>query len=62
MPRLACVGAGPRARPLVCGTRKTDWGTRMLNIGPRPWGDIHPEEQAALRRIGQMLWQEAGPK
>ncbi len=25
-----------------------------LNVGPRPWGDIHPEEQAALRRIGQL--------
>jgi len=27
----------------------------MLNVGPRPWGDIHPEEQSALRRIGQLL-------
>jgi len=27
----------------------------MLNVGPRPWGDIHPEEQLALRRIGQIL-------
>jgi alpha-L-fucosidase len=27
----------------------------FLNIGPRPWGDIHPEEQLALRRIGQIL-------
>ena len=26
-----------------------------LNVGPRPWGDIHPEEQLALRRIGQLL-------
>jgi len=25
-----------------------------LNVGPRPWGDIHPEEQQALRRIGQL--------
>ena len=25
-----------------------------LNVGPRPWGDIHPDEQQALRRIGQM--------
>ena len=23
-----------------------------LNVGPRPWGDIHPEEQAVLREIG----------
>jgi alpha-L-fucosidase len=29
----------------------------MLNVGPRPWGDIHPEEQIALRRIGKMLRQ-----
>ncbi len=27
----------------------------LLNVGPRPWGDIHPEEQLALRRIGQLL-------
>jgi len=25
-----------------------------LNVGPRPWGDIHPEEALALRRIGQI--------
>jgi alpha-L-fucosidase len=25
----------------------------MLNVGPRPFGDIHPEEQAVLRQIGQ---------
>ncbi len=27
----------------------------FLNVGPRPWGDIHPEEQSVLRKIGQML-------
>ncbi len=27
----------------------------MLNVGPRPFGDIHPEEQAALRSIGRYL-------
>ena len=27
----------------------------LLNVGPRPWGDIHPEEQLALRKIGQVL-------
>lgn len=27
----------------------------LLNVGPRPFGDIHPEEQAVLRRVGQML-------
>jgi alpha-L-fucosidase len=25
----------------------------MLNIGPRPFGDIHPDEAAVLRQIGQ---------
>jgi alpha-L-fucosidase len=30
-------------------------GVFMLNVGPRPWGDIHPDEQAALRSIGRML-------
>ena len=24
----------------------------VLNVGPRPWGDIHPDEQAVLREIG----------
>ncbi len=24
----------------------------ILNVGPRPWGDIHPDEQAVLREIG----------
>jgi alpha-L-fucosidase len=24
----------------------------MLNVGPRPFGDIHPEEQQVLRQIG----------
>jgi alpha-L-fucosidase len=32
--------------------------TFLLNVGPRPWGDIHPEEASALRRIGQLLRQE----
>jgi len=26
----------------------------LLNVGPRPYGDIHPEEQQVLRRIGQL--------
>ena len=26
----------------------------ILNVGPRPFGDIHPEEQQVLRQIGQM--------
>ncbi len=24
----------------------------MLNVGPRPFGDIHPEEQSILRQVG----------
>lgn len=24
----------------------------LLNVGPRPWGDIHPDEQSVLREIG----------
>lgn len=27
----------------------------MLNVGPRPFGDIHPEEQSVLRQIGQAI-------
>jgi alpha-L-fucosidase len=27
----------------------------LLNVGPRSFGDIHPEEQQVLREIGQML-------
>ncbi len=29
--------------------------TFILNIGPRPWGDVHPDEQSTLRKIGQSL-------
>jgi alpha-L-fucosidase len=27
----------------------------LLNVGPRPFGDIHPEEQAVLRQFGQAI-------
>jgi len=27
----------------------------LLNVGPRPFGDIHPEEQQALRAIGRCV-------
>jgi alpha-L-fucosidase len=27
----------------------------FLNVGPRPFGDIHPEEQRTLRQIGELL-------
>ncbi|OGJ85902.1 MAG: hypothetical protein A2268_08245 [Candidatus Raymondbacteria bacterium RifOxyA12_full_50_37] len=27
----------------------------FLNVGPRPFGDIHPEEQGVLREIGKMV-------
>ena len=27
----------------------------LLNVGPRPFGDIHPQEQNVLCEIGQML-------
>lgn len=27
----------------------------FLNVGPRPFGDIHPEEQSVLRQMGQMI-------
>ncbi len=29
----------------------------MLNVGPRPFGDIHPEEQSILRQVGHVLRQ-----
>ncbi len=29
----------------------------MLNVGPRPFGDIHPDEQQVLRQIGQVILQ-----
>ena len=32
----------------------------MLNIGPRSFGDIHPDEQAVLRQVGQALRRRAG--
>ncbi len=30
----------------------------FLNVGPRPFGDIHPEEQAVLREVGQAIRRE----
>ena len=27
----------------------------LLNIGPRSFGDIHPQEQTILREMGQMI-------
>jgi alpha-L-fucosidase len=27
----------------------------FLNVGPRPFGDIHPEEQQTLRQLGQAI-------
>lgn len=30
-------------------------GVFFLNVGPRPYGDIHPEEQLVLREIGRLL-------
>jgi alpha-L-fucosidase len=30
-------------------------GVFLLNVGPRPWGDIHPEEQQILRELGQAI-------
>ncbi len=29
----------------------------VLNVGPRPFGDIHPEEQSVLRELGQRIRQ-----
>ena len=29
----------------------------FLNVGPRPFGDIHPEEQQVLRQLGQAIRQ-----
>jgi alpha-L-fucosidase len=30
-------------------------GVFMLNVGPRPWGDIHPDEARVLREMGTLL-------
>jgi alpha-L-fucosidase len=30
-------------------------GVFFLNVGPRPFGDIHPEEQQVLRQLGQAI-------
>lgn len=29
--------------------------TFLLNVGPRPFGDIHPEEQQVLRQVGERI-------
>ena len=51
--------------PQTCGVKSADdilahlrraWAAQadvfLLNVGPRPYGDIHPEEQRVLREIG----------
>ena len=35
-------------------TRALD-GTTILNVGPRPFGDIHPEEARVLRQVGEQM-------
>lgn len=30
----------------------------LLNVGPRPFGDIHPEEQQVLRQLGRAIQQD----
>ncbi|MBT6149376.1 MAG: alpha-L-fucosidase [Gemmatimonadetes bacterium] len=37
-------------------------GVFMLNVGPRSFGDIHPEEQMVLRRVGQRLRERSANK
>jgi alpha-L-fucosidase len=32
----------------------------LLNVGPRPFGDIHPEEQSVLRQLGRSIRRERG--
>jgi alpha-L-fucosidase len=32
----------------------------FVNVGPRPFGDIHPEEARVLREIGQILRRQEG--
>lgn len=32
----------------------------LLNVGPRPFGDIHPEEQSVIRQLGQRIRQDRG--
>jgi len=36
--------------------------TFMLNVGPRPYGDIHPDEATALRQLGAALRREPTQK
>ena len=38
-------------------TMKERGGVFILNVGPRSFGDIHPEEQAALRNFGRLIAQ-----
>jgi alpha-L-fucosidase len=44
------------ARTIVQAMRKSlsRQAVFMLNVGPRPFGDIHPEEQQVMRQIGSM--------
>jgi alpha-L-fucosidase len=46
-----------RAETIIAAMRKAHSrdAVFMLNVGPRPFGDIHPEEQQALREIGWFI-------
>ena len=40
----------------VAGMKRIADNTKAIrDVGPRPWGDIHPEEQHGLRLIGRRL-------
>ena len=45
------------AETIIASMRKAHSrdATFMLNVGPRPFGDIHPEEQQVLRQIGWII-------
>jgi alpha-L-fucosidase len=38
----------------MAGARRHGAEVFILNVGPRPWGDTHPDEAATLRRIGTL--------
>jgi len=43
----------------VCRKVREKDAVFFLNVGPRPFGDIHPEEQHVLREVGRLIRQSS---
>jgi len=53
-PRAHCVKSADAVLATMDRVRAAE-AVFLLNVGPRPYGDIHPEEQQVLREMGARL-------